>query len=59
MMIPTLTTERLVLRGYREDDAAAIAALHGDPEVVRYLTPNGEPQPSLADVRVFPKGQRR
>ncbi len=50
MIIPTLTTDRLILRAYREDDAQAIAALHGDPEVVRYLTPNGEPQPSLAEA---------
>ena len=45
-----ITTDRLIMRGYCEDDVQAIAALHGDPEVVRYLTPNGEPEPSLADA---------
>ncbi len=50
MIIPTLTTDRLILRAFREDDEQAIAALHCDPEVVRYLTPNGEPQPSLAEA---------
>lgn len=48
--IPTLTTERLILRGYRESDAPAIAALHGDPEVIRFLSPTGEPEPGLADA---------
>jgi RimJ/RimL family protein N-acetyltransferase len=32
-----LTTARLVLRTYREDDLAALAELNGDPEVVRFL----------------------
>lgn len=50
MIIPTLTTERLILRAYREDDVPAIAALHGDPEVMRFLSPTGEPEPSLADA---------
>ena len=50
MQIPTLTTDRLILRGYREDDAPAIAALHGDPEVIRYISPDGVPEPSLADA---------
>lgn len=48
--IPTLTTERLVLRGYRESDAPALAALHGDPEVIKFLSPTGEPEPGLADA---------
>ena len=44
--IPTLTADRFVLRGFREDDAPALAKLHGDAEVMRYLS--GEPEPSLA-----------
>lgn len=50
MIIPTLTTDRLILRGYREDDAQAIATMHGHADVMRYLSPTGEPQPSLADA---------
>ena len=48
--IPTLTTERLVLRGYREDDVPALAAIHGDPQVMRFLGATGEPKSSLADA---------
>ncbi|MCE9521499.1 MAG: GNAT family N-acetyltransferase [Alphaproteobacteria bacterium] len=50
MIIPTLDTARLTLRAYREDDAPAIAALHGDREVVRFISPDGEPEGSLADA---------
>jgi RimJ/RimL family protein N-acetyltransferase len=32
-----LTTARLVLRTYREDDLPALAELNGDPEVMRFL----------------------
>src|SRR5262245_60229804 len=46
--IPTLSTDRFVLRAFREDDTPALAKLHSDAEVMRYLGPNGEPQPSLA-----------
>ena len=38
---PVLTTERLVLRGFRRDDLDSHAATLGDPAVTRYLT--GEP----------------
>ena len=49
-MIPTLTADRFVLRAFREDDVAALAELHADREVVRYLTKNGEPEPGLDDA---------
>jgi RimJ/RimL family protein N-acetyltransferase len=42
MIIPTLTTDRFVLRAFREDDVPALTALHSDPEVMRYLRPGGE-----------------
>jgi RimJ/RimL family protein N-acetyltransferase len=48
--IPTLSTDRLVLRAFHETDAPAIAALHGDPEVMRFLSPTGEPKPGLRDA---------
>jgi len=35
--IPTLLTERLRLRAFRRADIDDYAALHADPEVVRYL----------------------
>jgi RimJ/RimL family protein N-acetyltransferase len=35
--IPTLTTDRLVLRPFRDDDLDAYAEICADPEVMRYL----------------------
>jgi RimJ/RimL family protein N-acetyltransferase len=40
--IPTLPTERLILRPFRDDDLDAYAEICADPEVMRYL---GEGQP--------------
>jgi RimJ/RimL family protein N-acetyltransferase len=37
MHVPTLTTERLTLRGFRESDLDAFAAMQADPEVMRHL----------------------
>jgi RimJ/RimL family protein N-acetyltransferase len=37
MSAPTLTTERLILRGHRIDDFAASCALTTDPEAVRFI----------------------
>lgn len=45
MIIPTLASDRFVLRAFREDDVPALTALHSDPEVMRFLRPNGEPEP--------------
>jgi RimJ/RimL family protein N-acetyltransferase len=39
-----LETERLLLRRFTADDADALVALHGDPEVMRYLS-GGVPEP--------------
>jgi RimJ/RimL family protein N-acetyltransferase len=44
--IPTLRTDRIVLRALREDDTPALAKLHSDAEVVRFLGA-GRPEPSL------------
>ena len=35
--IPTLTTDRLTLRPFRDDDLDAYAEMCADPEVMRYL----------------------
>jgi RimJ/RimL family protein N-acetyltransferase len=40
--IPTLTTERLRLRGLRGSDYEDYAALYADPEVTRFIGQNGE-----------------
>lgn len=37
MEIPTLETERLLLRGYTPDDFDDFAAMWGDPDVVRFI----------------------
>ncbi len=39
--VPTITTERLVLRPLAASDVAAYADMHADEEVARYLTSNG------------------
>jgi RimJ/RimL family protein N-acetyltransferase len=36
-MVPTLTTDRLTLRGWREDDLDPYAAITADPEVMRFM----------------------
>ncbi|HEY4129526.1 MAG TPA: GNAT family N-acetyltransferase [Gemmatimonadaceae bacterium] len=42
MTIPTLTTQRLVLREFRESDFPAYVEMIGDPEVARFLA-DGKP----------------
>jgi RimJ/RimL family protein N-acetyltransferase len=37
MTVPVLTTARLTLRGFRESDLDAYAAMQADPEVMRHL----------------------
>lgn len=37
MAAPTIETERLVLRAWRDEDLAAYARMCGDPEVMRYI----------------------
>ncbi|BAZ23192.1 GCN5-related N-acetyltransferase [Kalymmatonema gypsitolerans NIES-4073] len=42
MLIPELETQRLLLRGFREEDFDAYAEMCGDADVMRYL-PEGKP----------------
>ena len=37
MLVPTLHTERLVLRAWRPEDRAPFAAMNAEPEVVRWI----------------------
>jgi RimJ/RimL family protein N-acetyltransferase len=39
---PSLETDRLHLRPFRQDDLDAYAAMCADPEVMRYLSPTGQ-----------------
>src|SRR5215471_4882236 len=36
-IVPTLTTQRLVLRGHRTEDFADSAAMWADPQVTRFI----------------------
>jgi len=42
-----LETERMLLRRFTEEDTGALAALYGDPRVMRFITPQ---PPSLVEV---------
>jgi len=48
-MIPTLTTERLILRPHGPEDFEPYAALMAEPGVARFMTVDGQPQ-SRADA---------
>jgi RimJ/RimL family protein N-acetyltransferase len=50
MDIPTLTTERLILRPFREGDLDAHAAMNADPAVMQYI---GEIQDRAAAFRTM------
>jgi RimJ/RimL family protein N-acetyltransferase len=47
-----LTTERLTLRRWREEDREAIAAVWADPGVWRSLRPGATPDPAFAAARI-------
>lgn len=52
MTIPTLETERLVLRPFAETDLGGFAAMYADPEVVRHLG-DGRPLTRAATCRTM------
>lgn len=52
-MVPTIATERLTLRGFRESDAAALHRLLDDPEVMRYFPNPSPPSPERVEQLIF------
>lgn len=52
-MNTTLETERLILRPMLPSDAEDYVAMMGDPDVARYLTPDGKPQDRASAWRAF------
>jgi len=49
--IPTLETERLILRAFKNSDFEAYAGLFADPEVSEFISVSGEPMDRLASWR--------
>jgi len=50
---PSLTTPRLVLRGWRIDDAAAALGIYGHSEVAGWLSPVMDRVPDVAGMRLL------
>lgn len=44
MDIPTLETERLILRAFRDSDIEAYAAMNAHPDVARFINVEGKPK---------------
>jgi RimJ/RimL family protein N-acetyltransferase len=55
--LPVLESVRLRLRALRDDDAAALLVLHGDPEVMRYWSTS--PWSSIAQAQAHLERVRR
>ncbi|HVV71335.1 MAG TPA: GNAT family N-acetyltransferase, partial [Verrucomicrobiae bacterium] len=47
-----LLTDRLRLRPYRSDDARAMFAIFGDPEVMRYSMSGADPSVESTQARI-------
>lgn len=52
-MIPTIGTERLILRPHRAEDFEPFAAMMAEPEVARFITLNGEAQSRSDSWRIL------
>lgn len=50
MSLPTIETERLVLRDWRADDVEPMMRMHADDEWARYIFPGGRPQVSRPEA---------
>jgi RimJ/RimL family protein N-acetyltransferase len=50
LTIPTITTERLLMRGFQPGDEQPLAAIQADPEVLRYIG-DGAPLTPVASWR--------
>jgi RimJ/RimL family protein N-acetyltransferase len=48
-----LETDRMLLRRFTEADAGPLAALYGDPHVMRFITPQ-PPSPAEVESRILP-----
>ena len=52
-MAPSLSTPRLLLRGWQIDDAAAALGIYGHPDVARWLSPVMDRVSELAGMRLL------
>jgi RimJ/RimL family protein N-acetyltransferase len=52
-MVPTLTTDRLVMRAWRDDDLESYAAMTADPEVMRFMGGPIDAQDAWRQVALF------
>jgi len=52
-MVPTLTTDRLTMRGWREEDAAPYAEITADPEVMRFMGGVLGPEQTWREIALF------
>jgi RimJ/RimL family protein N-acetyltransferase len=52
-MVPTLTTDRLTMRAWREEDAAQYAEMTSDPEVMRFMGGVLDPEQTWREIAVF------
>lgn len=52
-MIPTLTTDRLILRPWAEHDLDGLCEMMAHPDAIRFTTPDGKPQDRMVVWRTM------